>query len=352
MNVRGRQVRAWAESDPWPKALEIAAVRYAYHFQSSFLFEAGDDYYEIWPVGWGVLTPVTLPLMVLGSFWLVRRRELRNAGVVLVVWLILYPAGDIVSWHYQSAHAMRSAPGMALAAILAAVGLVETWRALESSRVPILRMTVACIVGVFLLGQSAAFARHIFVKRPKEGQTITSFHVDLVDACRWLGPRLGEFDGVYFTISEFNLPYIVAACALPLDPQRWHEEPREYKVNNYWLYYSRVGKLYFLYERSAAEQLATLKSEGPAGRYAFVVRPAELPDIAPDHVIYSAHEARLLHIFRRGLIEERRYSIGARRTLRKWISAPSDCRAILPGISCTSQASFNVSPFTRSVTRL
>jgi 4-amino-4-deoxy-L-arabinose transferase-like glycosyltransferase len=293
MNVRGRQVRAWAESDPWPKALEIAAVRYAYHFQPSFLFQTGDEYYEIWPVGWGVLTRATLPLMALGMFWLMRRRGLRHAGVVLLAWLILYPAGDIVSWHYQSAHAMRSAPGMALAAILAAVGLVETWKALESSRVHILRMTVACFVGAFLLGQSAAFAWHMYVKRPKEGQTVTSFHVDLVDACRWLGPRLGDFDGVYFTIAEFNLPYIVAACALPLDPQRWQIEPREYKVENYWLLYSRVGKLHFLYERTPAEQLAQLKADGPAGKYVFVVRPSELPDVAPQKIIYSAHEARL-----------------------------------------------------------
>lgn len=296
MNVRGRQVRAWMESDPWPRALEIAGVRYAYHFQPGFLFRAGDDYDEIWPVGWGVLPGATLPLMALGVFWLVRRRELRHAGAVLLVWLILYPAGDVVSWHYQSAHAMRAAPGMALAAILAAVGLVETWVALASSRVRILRLTLASIVSVFLLAQSAAFGWHIFEVRPKEGRTGTVFHVDLVEACRWLAPRLGEFEAVYFTVAEFNLPYIVMSCSLPLAPERWGVEPREYKVENSWLYYSRVGNLHFLYDCSAPEQLAKLRAAASAGRYAFVVRPSELPNVAAEKVIYSARGEPRLHI--------------------------------------------------------
>lgn len=296
MNVRGRQVRAWAESDSWTTALQVASVRYGYHFQPGFLFKTGDDYDEIWPVGWGVLAGATLPLMALGGLWLVRRRALQHPGRVLLVWLLLYPAGDIVSWHYQSAHAMRSAPGMALAALLAAVGLVETWRALASSRVRILRLTLASVLGAILLAQSAAFARHIFFVRPKEGRTGIVFHVDLVEACRWLGPRLPDLDAVYFTTAEFNLPYIVAACALPLDPALWHAQPREYREENNWLYYSRVGKLHFLYDRTPAVQVAQLFADRAPGRHAFVVRPVELPAPPPDKIIYSLRGEPRLHI--------------------------------------------------------
>jgi hypothetical protein len=191
---------------------------------------------------------------------------------------------------------MRAAPGMGLAALLSAAGLVESWRAMASIRIRVLRLTLTSVLCVILLGQSAAFAWHIFGVRPKEGRTGAVFHVDLVEACRRLGPRLGEFDAVYFTTAEFNLPYIVAACALPLDPKRWHEEPREFTERQNWLYYTRVGKLYFLYDCAPAEKLAGLRMRGPAGRYAFVVRPAELPDVAPSEVIRSAHGEARLHV--------------------------------------------------------
>ncbi|MBI5866275.1 MAG: hypothetical protein HZB38_17530, partial [Planctomycetes bacterium] len=256
------------------RKLEKAAERFAHHYNSTFLFQVGDEAIEIWPNGVGVLPWASLPLILLGIAVLVRPVGPPESRTATLVWLLLYPAGDILTFHY-TANAMRAAPGMGIAAMLTALGMVACWRLLAQRHTRTLRLVAAVAVGFFFVVQTVSFIRYYFVGFPLEKSTRITFHADLVEACEWLRPRRSAFQAIGFTTREFNQPYIVATTVLQTPPQRWHGEPRIFDMTGDWDTYHRVGDLYFLYHQSPDEWLASLRGEGVRGPAALVVRPGE-----------------------------------------------------------------------------
>jgi hypothetical protein len=98
-------------------------------------------------------------------------------------------------------------------------------------------------------------------------------HTDLVEACQWLRPRLGDFDAVYFTASNYNMPYVITTVALGYDPKKWFSEPLDVNTPGEWDFYTRYGKLYFLYDNSV---LPFIKEKHKDGRTLLIMRPGEL----------------------------------------------------------------------------
>ncbi len=295
MNVRGKSLWAFSPDDPLPRILSVAGERYAHHYQSAFLFHVGDEFEEVWPSGNGVLPWVCAPLMLLGLVWVVVRREWRPGAALVLTWAAVYPAGDVLTSHF-TAHAMRAAPGMCIAAILAALGVVGTWRALGRTPLRVSRLALATVAGAFFLFQSAAFLLFLYNGREYDQRARTVFHSDLTEACAWLRPRLGQFASIHITPTDFNLPYIVALCALQTNPREWLAQPRQMFGAHGWDVYSRFGKVHFLYEQTAAQQLAMIRKTEHERPAALIARPDELDLPNPDKVIFDAYGRKQLHV--------------------------------------------------------
>lgn len=296
MNVRGKSLWAFSPGDPLPRVLSVAGERYLHHYQSAFLFHVGDEFEEVWPSGNGVLPWVCAPLMLLGLGWVIVRREWRHGAALIFTWAAVYPAGDVLTSHF-TAHAMRAAPGMCIAAILAALGVVGTWHELGRTPLRVSRLALATVAGAFFLSQSAAFLWFLYQGREYDQRARTVFHSDLTEACAWLRPRLEQFSSIHISPTDFNLPYIVTLCALQTNPREWLAQPRQMFGAHGWDVYSRFGKVHFLYEQTAAQQLAAIRN-GPRERpAALIVRPDELDIPNPDKVIFDAYGRRQLHIY-------------------------------------------------------
>lgn len=165
INKRGVMTRVWRSGDDvWERCGKVLE-RYAMHYDPAFLFFRGDAWEVFSPPGGGMFHWTALPLMIAGLAALAmhtfRRpiavrvsrvsgdaaasdagvepgtpcskpaRESRSGAILLVFFLLVYPAGDLLSGH-PSAHALRALPGVIPLNLLVALGAVAAWDFLRS----------------------------------------------------------------------------------------------------------------------------------------------------------------------------------------------------------------------------
>ncbi|MBN1347440.1 MAG: glycosyltransferase family 39 protein [Phycisphaerae bacterium] len=283
---RSKTTWVWKPGSTLGEKVWAAVSRYPGHFGPDFLFVRGDPY-EVQSVGgFGQFHWYMLPLMLCGVAVVVRRAWASRAARVLLVWLLAYPVSDCLSSHgLGTLHALRSFPGMCSLVLLAALGavaageLIVRWRRSAAIGLAI----AAAIAAVFL---NVRFL-HTFFGEYNDRPRVYDFyfHVDLLEACEWLRPRLKDLDAVYCTTLMTNTPYIVTLVGLEYDPRQWFSDERDPLWLGPWLNYSRYGKMHFVYGRDprTAWQRAVrgLASNGRKDRVVFIARPGELPSKTP-----------------------------------------------------------------------
>ncbi len=305
INKRARQTWAWEADDALNEKVGIIVRRYVRHFGWDFLAANGDR----WPVhsvpGFGQFHVYALPLMVLGGLVVAWRLPSSPSARVLLVWVLAYPAGDVLSKHAEgSLHALRSYPGMCGLALLAAVGassaVVWLWRRSRPAAI-----TLCAVFGIAVMVCNARFYRTFFGEYNEHPKVYHfDFQVDIVEAFRWLEPHLDETDAVFCTTRGTNLPYVVSLVALNYDPEQWFQEPRAHETLYGFDLYSRYGKVHFLYEGSLGtaprEALDRLRNNGRPDSVVFIARPGEVTGQEPVHRIHGPGGVALC-IYRVGL---------------------------------------------------
>lgn len=308
-NVAKRAAFSWVwqkEDGPATRVAKVAA-RYPPHFGPDFLFLRGDLHPMTRVAAGGQLSWYWLPLLLAGLVTLVARLRASVAARMLLVWLVCYPVGDLLSAHEvwtspgvreSSAHCMRSMPGAGAFALLAAMGGV--WWVQRLRRMP---RRAALVVGLafslLVAGEVGRFIYHLFALWPRTRTMYLGYHADLMDACRWLRPRLGEADAVFCTVRNFNQPYIVSLVGLTYEPRRWLEESRDVQPGPQWDVYLRYGKIHFLYGDVWNQRIRELAADAVRQRVVFIVRPGEGALAQPAHVIRDPTGQPVLLIFER-----------------------------------------------------
>ncbi len=315
MNKRGKTTAVWDQDDPTGTKLSKAWDRYPGHFGPDFLFMQGDTYPINHIQGWGQLHWYMLPLMLAGLVFVARRIKSSVAARVLLVWLLAYPIGDCVSQHFGgSLHALRSLPGLPglilLGALGAAAGGMWLW---QNHRVVFMPAAVAMGIAVFAL--NVMFFTSFFGEYNRLPLIYHKYHVDVLEACDWLRPRVKDADGLFVTTQVVNQPWLITLVGLQYDPRQWmtdsHEvvtdEPAAWtKLPNAqtmpgkmeWDIHLSYGKVHFMYGDWWNQSLAKLKQTHPGGRAYVVVRPGELQmDAAPVHQIIGPEKRPVLLIY-------------------------------------------------------
>ena len=263
---------AWVGSAGLSVAIKEVASRYIQHFGPDFLFLNGDLYAIQGPPVGGQFHWYELPLMLAALLVLLIKFRSSPSLRTILAFILAYPVGDSLGWNMLSIHALRSAPGLCSLILLSAVGVVEAakwlWKQNRDSAI-ITVMVFAAAVVIF----NVRFFYHFYGEYNRRPPVYHMLHTDLVEACQWLRPRLDDFDAVYFTAGNFNMPYVLTAVALGYDPKRWFSEPLDVNTPGEWDIYTHYGKLYFLYDNSL---LPSLKERHKNGRTLLVMRPGEL----------------------------------------------------------------------------
>lgn len=297
---RGWMTRLWEPTDGAATRVERVAVRYAGHFGPHFLFVRGDVDEIAWSAGTGFMPWYSLPLLAVGLVVGVRRWRESPAARVLLVAVALYPVADCLNWHH-SLHALRSSAGLWALVLLAAVGLTGAAGALVRRGLLGWTAAAAAAWGGPTAWETGAFLYQYFATRPHQSTVYHGHHVDLMEACAWLRPRLAAADAVICTEADFNKPYFVVLVALQYDPARWFSEPREYVPDGAWDRCIRFGKFHFLYEAERDGLLSALRDNGRDDHVFLILRPRERPRGTPavqvarpdGEVVLTVSEARL-----------------------------------------------------------
>ena len=253
-----------------------SSLRWASHASASrprFLFEHGDWYEITNPLGRGAFEWVTLPCMLAGVVWLWRARA-RPAARTLLALIVVYPAGDLIS-RYDGVHALRAATGVPALVLLAAAGATAAWGWLRARG----RAWALAWVAVLGLGAAVGVAGNLarfFGAMNREPKVYHGFQADLIEATRWLKPRLASYDAVFCTTVGMNEPFAVTLVGLGYDPARWLAEPRDIRTLGDWDVCLRYGKLRFMYPQLWEPDYQRLAGDGRAERALFIVRPGEL----------------------------------------------------------------------------
>jgi hypothetical protein len=258
------------------------AARHIQHFGLGFLFVHGDPYAIQSPPDIGQFHWYALPLMLAGLVAVLAGIRSRSARVVLVC-VAMYPVGDIL-FETGGMHALRSSPGLCGLILFAAFGGVSGTRCLWNRKRSIAKCALIAF-GVAVLVLNVRYLPRFYGEFNQREEIYHGHHTDLVEAWRWLKPRMDDFDAVFCTTLDLNLPYIVSLVIGEHDPHTWFREPREFSTVGEWDYYTRYGKVYFAYGSSAQSKLDELRANDRRDTIAFVVRPGEWGLEGPAHEI-------------------------------------------------------------------
>ncbi len=261
---------------PWPDVLKDIAIRYIKHFGIDFLFINGDLSPIQSPPNIGQYYWYMLPLMLAGLLIVLVRFRQSVSIRTLFVFVLAYPVGDILSPAY-GLHALRSAPGLCSLVLLGAVGAVAAggWLYKRS------RTFMWGLIGVFIIAAivlNVRYLRYFYGGYNREPDIYNSFYVDLLEACDWLRPRFDDYDIVFVTTEEMGSPYVITLVGLHYEPDLWFQQPRSFFTYEglEWDYYTRYGKMIFMYGGVSVPNLDELRQEPSRKRILFIIRPGEL----------------------------------------------------------------------------
>lgn len=271
---RGWMTRLWSEHDPTATRVQRVVERYAGHFGPQFLFVTGDVDEIAWSAGTGFMPWYALPLLAAGLVVTVSRWRRSPAARILLVAVALYPAADCLNWHH-SLHALRSSAGLWALLLLAGVGLTGVVGALTRRNLLGWSVAVAVAWGVPAAWETGRFLYQYFATRSTQTAVYHGHHVDLIEACRWLRPRLALADAVICTESGFIRPPYITLVTWPHDPGQWFAEPREYVPDGGWDRCIRYGRFHFVHADERAALLQALRGNGRADRVVLLLRPDE-----------------------------------------------------------------------------
>jgi 4-amino-4-deoxy-L-arabinose transferase-like glycosyltransferase len=273
----------WNESDTLVEKVGQVIARYLDHYSLGFLFLTGDqDPALSSPMGFALYHWYDLPLVLVGLVGLIRLFKTSTAARIVLVWLVLYPVGDILFPHV-SAHSLRSLAGVSCLALISAFGAVQVGHWLLTMRQKSLKVSFAVVALLMVLVSHGHFLRGYFgAEFNRHKSSLIVFGADILEAAVWLKSRLPEVAAVFIT-GQAAHPDIVTLVGLQYDPHQWFRETREFvrgplpdgRFANAYLYL-RYGKVYFLLTETSIVALNQLSQNNRPDRVVFIVRPGEL----------------------------------------------------------------------------
>ena len=143
-------------------------------------------------------------------------------------------------------HSLRSSPGICYLVLLGAAGgaWAGSWL-LKRNRSNF--WAAACVLALAAGGLNARYLLTFFGEYNRRPFIYHKYHVDLIEACRWMKPRLDQYDAVFCTTVRVNQPYIIMLHELGYDPARWLADPKVIDTAGMYDNVLQFGKTHFLY---------------------------------------------------------------------------------------------------------
>lgn len=280
---------------PFGIAVKNIFSRYIHHFGPDFLFIRGDHRIMQSPPQSGQFHWYMLPLMLIGLVFILKFFKSSVSVRTLLALVIVYPVGDSL-FAMEGMHSLRSLPGLCGLILLSAFGAVYSLRWLWNRTHSYVGGIIAVSIIIVVIS-NVQYLYRFYIDYDRIPEVYSLYHTDFIEACEWLNPRIDEAEAVFCTTRELNMPYILALVALDYDPHQWFEDPRRFETVGEWDYYSRFGKMYFIYDSSDLQILSQLEQKTHRGPIYLIMRPNDLMSSTPVHRIISPQGSDALWIY-------------------------------------------------------
>lgn len=294
-----RRAEHWvwnAEDGPIARVGSVAQ-RYIAHFGPDFLYLHGDGYEPVSSPTGAYLPWYSIPLLLIGAIVLALRMPRSTAARVALAALVLYPIGDALVAG-RTGHALRSMPGVCAFALVAAVGAVTLWQWLRAWT-PRAALGGAGLLAVVAVTEHGNHLFRLFGEFNRRTSVYHNYQVDLLDACAWLRPRMGDVDTVVMTPLNLNCPYIITLVALQADPATWQREGGRFETEGIWNRCIAYGKFIFAYPGAGRAMVKDAWEKRGSGKFYTIARPGELPPGQVDFVVRDSKGQPQLEVQRR-----------------------------------------------------
>ena len=134
-----------------------------------------------------------------------------------------------------------------------------------------------------VLAFGAWFVQRYFGEGRREKLPVAAYAADMMEATKWLRPRLDEHVDAVFITGQAAHPDIISLVGLRYDPHQWFRDTRQVvqgplpngDYNGEEIYF-RYGKIYFMFDQSSMTTMQNVLTDSHTNRVIFVVRPGEL----------------------------------------------------------------------------
>lgn len=190
---------------------------YLSHFSKEYLFTKGDidmpgQFITRHSVkGFGQLYYLQLPFILLGAFWLIRKKQYREF-LVLFFWIVLFPVGSMLTTD-TSAQATRSIIGVMPFQVLSAIGVVSSIVAINKHH-KILSVTFSVVVLWLFFFIFHSYLRSYFTSYMLYSHDFWGWQYGAEQVVSVLKNNQKKYDQLYLSPS-FNSPNIFISFFAP-----------------------------------------------------------------------------------------------------------------------------------------
>jgi 4-amino-4-deoxy-L-arabinose transferase-like glycosyltransferase len=284
---RAAEFTSWSPGDPFATRIAKVAARYPGTMSPDFLFVRGDRFKIHAIPSSGPLAPWVAPLLLAGLVAAFARIGRSAAARTLLALLAAYPVADALARN-DGPHLLRSAPGIIPLALLAGLGGVAAWTWMSARRRP-LAMAASVLFAVWAIASTARFATSFYGEYGRRVDTWQLFNTDLLEAIRWVKPRLGDADALYVSMSvssAMDQPFVLTLVGLDYDPTRWFADSKDVLHREDTDVVRSFGKVHFLFDAYDTASLKALSANDKPDRVLIIARPGEWKRGEPVHTVF------------------------------------------------------------------
>ena len=211
---------------------------YFSHFSLNYLFFRGSGLAQYLPPGKGALYLIELPFILLGIFFLLKRKEARS---FFGLWVLIAPVANSLT---GGAHPVRALVLLPVFPVLTALGIF--WLGSKVKTKIIKRLILFLVGGVFLASFVSFLISYFIIYQQAPGSTWQGGYKTLYSK---LAKQENHFDKIMIT-KFYGEPHIFYLFYSKFNPESYQSSLGvvRYERDDHWINVDRIGQYYFLQE--------------------------------------------------------------------------------------------------------
>ncbi len=200
-----------------------ATINYLSHFNPSFLFQNGGSHYQFSLPNFFIISPIILPFLVFGLFYLLKNIS-QKYFQILLFWLLISPIPSSIT--RDAPHVLRSIVFFPIIIIISTIGINIIYK-----KTP--KLTTLLIILSLLLGQYLFWSKYKLYAQNYS----SSWQFGYQEMVGYVKDKYQDYDQIIIT-KKYGEPHEFILFYWPWNPKEYQHNPTkiwDYHANWYWV---------------------------------------------------------------------------------------------------------------------